>query len=73
MIKSEKEYQKALKGLEEEQKVIERQREHFKKMEHTGEELERLMHPLRSFHSQLQKVVEAYEGMKRGNLGIYPV
>jgi len=69
MIRSEKEYQKSLNRLEEEQKIIERQRVHFKKMGHTGEELERLMQPLLTFHSQLNEKVEAYEGMKRGNLG----
>lgn len=61
MIRSEKEYQKALNRLEEEQKVIERQRAHFKEMGHTGEELERLMQPLLSFHSQLNEEVEAYQ------------
>lgn len=69
MIRSEKEYQKALNRLEEEQKVIERQRAHFKEMGHTGEELERLMQPMQSFHSQLKEEVEAYDGMKRGDLG----
>lgn len=69
MIRSEKEYQKAINRLEEEQKVINYQRAHFKKMDYTGEELERLMQPLISFHSQLNEEVEAYEGMKRGNLG----
>lgn len=69
MIRSEKEYQKALTRLEEEKKVIERQRAHFKEMGHAGEELERLMQPLLTFHSQLNEEVEAYEGMKRGDLG----
>jgi DNA-binding XRE family transcriptional regulator len=69
MIRSEKEYQKALSRLDEEQKVIEHQRTHFKEMGYTGEELERLMQPLLSFHSQLNEEVDAYEGMKRGNLG----
>lgn len=69
MIRSEKEYERAVNRLEEEQKVIERQRAQFKKLGYTGEELERLMQPLISFHSQLNEEVEAYEGMKRGNLG----
>jgi len=69
MIRSEKEYQKALNRIEEEQEIIERQREHFKEMGHTGEELKRLMQPLKSFQNQLKEEVEAYEGMKRGSLG----
>lgn len=69
MIRSEKEYQKAIERLEEERKVMARQRTHFEKLGHTGEELERLMQPLVSFHNQLKEEVEAYEGMKRGNLG----
>jgi len=69
MIRSEKEYQKALNRIEEEQEIIERQREHFKEMGYSGEELERLMQPLKSFQNQLKEEVEAYEGMKRGNLG----
>ncbi|MFO7847687.1 MAG: helix-turn-helix transcriptional regulator, partial [Bacteroidota bacterium] len=69
MIRSEKEYQKAIERLEEERKVMGRQRSHFEKLGHTGEELERLMQPLISFHNQLKEEVEAYEGMKRGNLG----
>lgn len=69
MIRSEKEYQKAVERLEEERKVMARQRDHFQELGHTGEELERLMQPLVSFHNQLMEEVEAYEGMKRGNLG----
>lgn len=69
MIRSEKEYQKAVERLEEERKVMARQRHHFQELGHTGEELERLMQPLVSFHNQLMEEVEAYEGMKRGNLG----
>jgi len=69
MIRSEKEYQKAVNRLEEEQKVINRQRAHFEDLGHSGEELDRLMQPLISFHNQLNEEVEAYEEMKRGNLG----
>ena len=69
MIRSEKEYERAVDRLEEEQKMMERQRSHFKEFGHTGEELERLMQPLISFHNQLKEEVEAYEGMKRGDLG----
>jgi len=69
MIRSEKEYERAVNRLEEEQKMIERQRAHFIELGHTGEELERLMQPMKSFNNQLKEEVEAYDGMKRGNLG----
>jgi len=69
MIRSEKEYQKAVERLEEERKTMAHQKAHFEELGHTGEELERLMQPLVSFHNQLKEEVEAYEGMKRGNLG----
>jgi DNA-binding XRE family transcriptional regulator len=69
MIRSEKEYQKSIKRIEEELKVMNRQRAHFEELGHTGEALDRLMQPLISFHNQLKEEVEAYEGMKRGNLG----
>lgn len=69
MIRSEKEYQKAVNRLEEEKNVMKRQRDHFRDLGHTGEELERLMQPLISFHKQLEEEVEAYEKMKRGSLG----
>jgi DNA-binding XRE family transcriptional regulator len=69
MIRSEKEYQSALKRLEDEREIMKRQRSHFEELGHTGEELDRLMQPLHSFHNQLKEEVEAYEGMKRGDLG----
>jgi len=69
MIRSEKEYQKSVERLEEERKIMARQRAHFEELGHSGEELERLMQPLVSFHNQLKEEVDAYEGMKRGNLG----
>lgn len=69
MIRSEKEYQKAVERIEEEQKVINRQRAHFDKLDYKGEQLERLMQPLYSFHNQLKEEVEAYEGIKRGDFG----
>lgn len=69
MIRSENEYQKAIERLEEERKVMDRQRAHFVELGHSGDELNRLMQPLVSFHNQLKEEVEAYEGMKRGNLG----
>lgn len=69
MIRTEKEYLNAVNRLDEERKIMEQQRAHYKELVHTDEELERLMQPLHSFHNQLKEEVEAYQGMKRGNLG----
>jgi len=69
MIRTDKEYNKAVERLEEDQKIIEKQRAHFEELGHSGEELDRLMQPLISFHNQLKEEVEAYEQMRRGNLG----
>ncbi|MBD3616706.1 MAG: helix-turn-helix transcriptional regulator [Gracilimonas sp.] len=70
MIRTDKEYKKAIEKLEEEEKILNVQREHFIELGHTGEELDRLMQPLISFHEQLKEEVETYEQMKRGNLGV---
>lgn len=69
MIRSEKEYQNVLDRLEKERELIEKQKKHFKELGHTEEEIERLLQPMISFHSQLEEEVEAYDEMKRGNLG----
>jgi len=70
MIRTDKEYRKAIEKLEEEDKILDVQKKHFIKLGHAGEELERLMQPLLSFHEQLKEEVETYEQMKRGNLGV---
>jgi DNA-binding XRE family transcriptional regulator len=69
MIRSEKEYQNVLDRLEKERELIEKQKKHFKELGHTDEEIDRLLQPMISFHSQLEEEVEAYDEMKRGNLG----
>ncbi|MCH2451452.1 MAG: helix-turn-helix domain-containing protein [Gracilimonas sp.] len=70
MIRTDKEYKKAIEKLEEEEKILNVQREHFIELGHTGEELDRLMQPLISFHEQLKEEMETYEQMNRGNLGV---
>ncbi|MEX2347928.1 MAG: helix-turn-helix transcriptional regulator [Balneolaceae bacterium] len=70
MIRTDKEYRKAIEKLEDEEKILNAQKKHFIELGHTGEELERLMQPLLSFHEQLKEEVETYEQMKRGNLGV---
>lgn len=69
MIRSEQEYQKALDRLKTDKEVLERQRKQLRELGLEGEELERALQPMESFHQQLQEEVEAYERMKRGDLG----
>ena len=69
MVRTESEYQKALQQLEQERNFIQKQREHLRELGLTGEDLERAMYPSMSFHEQLKEEVEAYENIKRGELG----
>lgn len=69
MIRTESEYQKALQQLEQDQAFIKTQRKHLEELGLTGETLERALHPSMSFHEQLKEEVEAYENIKRGDLG----
>ncbi len=69
MIKTENEYKRALKRLNEDKKFISQQKAHFTELGYGGEELERLMQPSESFYDQLNEEVVAYEKMKRGDLG----
>jgi DNA-binding XRE family transcriptional regulator len=69
MIRNEAEYQEAAKRLKEERA---RHHAHEAKLAQLGlkpEEIKRAMDPLRSFHLQLEEEVEAYERLKRGELG----
>jgi len=67
MIRSESEYQQAVRRLDEEKKRL---AEHERRLRATGlgsEELKRALDPLRSFHLQLREEVESYERFKRGD------
>jgi len=65
MIRSEAEYQEALRRLDLEKGHF---REHEKRLRESGlqgPELKRAMDPLRSFHLQLREEIEGYERLKR--------
>jgi ribosome-binding protein aMBF1 (putative translation factor) len=69
MIRNEAEYQEAVKRLTEERA---RHRAHKAELARMGlkpKEIKRAMDPLRSFSLQLEEEVEAYERLKRGDLG----
>ncbi len=69
MIRTESEYQRTLKQLEEGKAQLETQRSQLIEAGLTGDALERTLHPLLSFRAQLEEEVLAYENMKRGDLG----
>jgi DNA-directed RNA polymerase specialized sigma subunit len=67
MIRSESEYQEALRRLKQDREVAARQREALEKKGFTLEEIERGMEPLLSFQAQLAEEVEWYENVRRRN------
>jgi ribosome-binding protein aMBF1 (putative translation factor) len=69
MIRNEAEYREAVGRI---QKESERLDTHHRTLQAEGltvEEIKRVMEPLVSFHLQLKEEVEAYERLKRGDLG----
>jgi hypothetical protein len=68
MIRSDAEYQDAIKRLQQDRAVIQAQREAFKAMDFSDEEVERGIEPAISFHEQLREEVEVYERMRRGDI-----
>jgi DNA-binding XRE family transcriptional regulator len=69
MIRNETEYQEAAKRLKEERARHEAHEAELSRMGLSTEEINRAMDPLRSFSLQLDEEVEAYERLKRGDLG----
>lgn len=69
MIRTDTEYRRALQRLKEEAETIRAQRNHLADLGLSGDELERAMQPMLSFHAQLEEEVDAYDMMKRGDLG----
>lgn len=68
MIRNEREYQEAVRRLQQER---ERLHEHKARLEEAGlssDEVKRAVDPLRSFHHQLAEEVESYERLKRGDI-----
>jgi DNA-binding XRE family transcriptional regulator len=67
MIRTETEYQEALKRLDAEQQRIGNQRAHLEQMGLKAKEIKRALDPILSFHLQLQEEVESYQRIKRGD------
>jgi len=66
MIRSETEYQEAVKRLTDEEGRLKAQRSELKKLDLSQAEIKRAMDPLQSFHEQLKEEVESYERLRRG-------
>ncbi|QDT76346.1 helix-turn-helix domain-containing protein [Lacipirellula limnantheis] len=66
MIRSETEYQEAVKRLTDEETRLKAQRGELKKLDLSQAEIKRAMDPLQSFHEQLKEEVESYERLRRG-------
>lgn len=69
MIRNENEYREAVQRLREEKKRLDAHRATLATTGLSKPEIKRAMDPLRSFHMQLEEEVEAYERLKRGDLG----
>ena len=66
MIRSETEYQEAVKRLTDEEARLKAQRGELKKLDLSQTEIKRAMDPLQSFHEQLKEEVESYDRLRRG-------
>src|SRR5437867_13173231 len=69
MIRSEAEYQEAVRRLEAEHARLQTEAERLAAQGLSSDEVKRATEPLRSFHEQLAEEVESYERLKRGDLG----
>jgi DNA-directed RNA polymerase specialized sigma subunit len=68
VIRTEAEYQDALKRLEQDREVIALQRRRLQELELLENEVQRALEPALSFHEQLREEVETYERLKRGDI-----
>ena len=66
MLRTERDYQEALKRLAQDKLVIDCQREELGKTGLSEEDLEFSMQPLISFHQQLEEEVKWYEDAREG-------
>ncbi len=69
MIRSDKEYQEAVRRLAEERKRLVEHRKRLRDMGLAAGEVKRALDPLRSFHEQLAEEAKSYERLKRGEVG----
>ena len=70
MIRSDQEFQAALKRMTEDQEVAARQQAALEEAGLAPDEVERAMQPLLSFHAQLAEEVTWYERVKRRDFGV---
>ena len=68
MIRTETEYQEALRRLAQDREVAERQRAALVERGLSPEQVERVMEPLLSFQAQLGEEVAWYENVRRGDV-----
>ncbi len=66
MIRSEVEYQEAVRRLKEQDHLLSEQKQKLEEMNLGADEVKRAMDPLRSFRQQLAEEVESYDRLKRG-------
>ena len=67
MIRTESEYQEAIRRFNQDREVAEKQKQALIAKGYPPEEVERGMQPLLSFHYQLEEEITSYENLKRGN------
>jgi len=68
VIRTEAEYQDALKRLEQDRQVIAMQRSRLQELKLQESEVHRALEPALAFHEQLREEAETYERLKRGDI-----
>jgi ribosome-binding protein aMBF1 (putative translation factor) len=69
MIRTEAEYQEAVKRLDAQKRHIGDERARLRAMKLNADQIKRALDPLLSFHAQLKEEVESHERLKRGEFG----
>lgn len=68
MIRTDAEYQDAVKRLMQDHAVVDLQREKLMTLDLDDDDVARALDPSLSFHEQLREEVEVYERMRRGDI-----
>lgn len=66
MIRSESEYQEAVKRLKQDREHLQAEEQMLREMNLSKEEIKRALDPMRSFCAQLEAEVSSYERLRRG-------
>ncbi len=66
MIRSDREYEEAVRRIEQEKDRLARQEAELKALKLRPGDIKRALDPMRSFHEQLVEEVRGYEKLKRG-------